>query len=88
MSPGAGAPCFHGDATKARRNVEQGPRLRGCDRAGAQGARGLDPARRRPLPGRTYRQSRQALLRRPRASTFSSRPAPVGISMTDKTGAV
>ena len=56
-----------GIGSKARWSAEQGPRSRGCDRGDAPGAREMIPTRPRPLPGRTYRQSRQALLRRPRA---------------------
>jgi hypothetical protein len=56
-----------GIGSKARWSAEQGPRSRGCDRGDAQGAREMIPTHPRPLPGRTYRQSRQALLRRPRA---------------------
>jgi len=38
------------------------------------------PTRHRPLPGRTYRQSRQALLRRPRAIADGHRHDNVCIS--------
>jgi hypothetical protein len=52
------------------------PQFTGDATAEARGGPRIKPARYRPLPGRTYRQSRQALLRRPRASATDRRRAP------------
>ena len=61
-----------GDATKARRSLEQGPRLSGMRPRRRAEARGLEPARIGPLSGRTYALRAQALLRRPRANAAAA----------------
>jgi hypothetical protein len=71
MSRGAGAPLA--GMRPARRTVEQGPRLSGMRPCRRAEARGLEPARIGPLPGRTYALRAQALLRRPRANGCSRR---------------
>src|SRR5262245_21065072 len=59
-----------------RRSVEQGPRLRGCDRTGAHEDRGLN-RRTRPAPGSHLRVTAQALLRPPR-SVLAATPQGTG----------
>ena len=74
MSIRAGAPLA-GMRAGAHLSVEQGPRATGMrPRRGAE-ACGLAPVRLGSLPGRTYRTSRQALLRRTRAIAASHRSA-------------
>jgi hypothetical protein len=72
----ARGPASAGIDSKARWSEEQGPQFTGDATAEARGGPRIKPARYRPLPGRTYRQSRQALLRRPRASATDRRRAP------------
>src|SRR5688572_24158173 len=63
------APGLRPEST-TRRNVEQGPRLRGCDRAGACKSRAL---RRSPVPLRGRIQAHDAWnLLRPARDTLSA----------------
>jgi len=58
---------------KARRSVEQGPHSSGMRPRRRAWARDFQATLNGSLPGRTYRQSRQALLHRQRASAASRR---------------